>query len=153
RRPPLQGLRPGREPTARAKGAHGPAHGRVNERNETMAEDLKRTPLYEEHQRLGARLVDFAGYEMPVQYEGIVAEHEAVRTNAGLFDVSHMGQIIIRGGDALGLVQYVTTNDASKLEVGQAQYACLCQEDGAVIDDLLVYRFDDHYMLVANASN
>lgn len=118
-----------------------------------MAEDLKRTPLYEEHRRLGAKLVDFAGYEMPVQYQGIVAEHEAVRTAAGLFDVSHMGQVVVRGGDALGLVQHVTTNDASKLEVGQAQYACLCQEDGAVIDDLLVYRFDDHYMLVANASN
>lgn len=119
-----------------------------------MADDLKRTPLYEEHRRLDARMVSFAGYEMPVQYPaGIVAEHQAVRRKAGLFDVSHMGEFEVRGGDALGLVQYVTTNDASKLEVGQAQYSILCQEDGAAIDDCLVYRLADRYMIVVNAAN
>jgi aminomethyltransferase len=119
-----------------------------------MADELKRTPLYEEHQRLGAKLVPFAGYAMPVQYgTGIVAEHQAVRKAAGLFDVSHMGEIEIRGADALQLVQLVTTNDASKLEVGAAQYAVICQEDGAAIDDCLIYRFPDHFLLVVNASN
>jgi len=119
-----------------------------------MADDLKRTPLYEEHRRLGAKLVPFAGFEMPVQYSaGILAEHRAVRSHAGLFDVSHMGELEIRGGDALGLIQYVTTNDASRLEVGQAQYTVICQEDGGALDDCLVYRFDDHYMVVPNAAN
>jgi aminomethyltransferase len=119
-----------------------------------MSEELKRTPLYEEHKKLGARLVPFGGYEMPVQYAtGIVAEHLAVREAAGIFDVSHMGEIEIRGEDALALVQLVTTNDASKLEIGQAQYAAICQEDGCVIDDCLVYRFADRYLLVVNASN
>ncbi|HEX6940240.1 MAG TPA: glycine cleavage system aminomethyltransferase GcvT [Longimicrobiales bacterium] len=119
-----------------------------------MAGELKRTPLHDEHRRLGARMVAFAGYEMPVQYPtGIVAEHHAVRRNAGLFDVSHMGELEVRGGDALGLVQYVTTNDASRLEVGQAQYSVICQEDGAAIDDCLVYRCADRYMLVVNAAN
>ena len=119
-----------------------------------MADDLKRTPLYEEHRRLGAKLVPFAGFEMPVQYSaGILAEHRAVRNHAGLFDVSHMGELEISGGDALGLIQYVTTNDASRLEVGQAQYTVICQEDGGTLDDCLVYRFDDHYMVVPNASN
>jgi aminomethyltransferase len=115
---------------------------------------LKRTPLFEEHQRLGAKIVPFAGYEMPVQYPaGILAEHQAVRKAAGLFDVSHMGELEIRGGDALGFVQYVTTNDASKLVVGQAQYSAFCREDGGIIDDCIVYRFDDYYMIVVNASN
>lgn len=119
-----------------------------------MTDGLKRTPLYDEHKRLGARLVDFAGYEMPVQYgTGIVAEHNAVRQNAGIFDVSHMGEIEIRGPEALELVQLVTTNDASKLAPGQIQYTVICQEDGGAIDDCLVYRFDDHFLLVVNASN
>lgn len=118
-----------------------------------MADELKRTPLYEEHLRLGGRMVDFAGYEMPVQFEGIVAEHKAVREKAGLFDVSHMGEFVVRGPEALDFVQLVTTNDASKIDVGQAQYTVVCQEDGAAIDDCLVYRFDDHYMLVVNAGN
>lgn len=119
-----------------------------------MADELKRTPLYEEHRRLGGKIVPFAGYEMPVQYgTGIVAEHQAVREKAGLFDVSHMGEIEIRGNEALELIQLVTTNDASTLAVGQAQYTVLCQEDGGVIDDCLLYRFADHYMLVANAAN
>ncbi|MEX0907899.1 MAG: glycine cleavage system aminomethyltransferase GcvT [Gemmatimonadota bacterium] len=119
-----------------------------------MWTELKRTPLFEEHQQLGAKIVPFAGYEMPVQYPaGIIAEHQAVRRSAGLFDVSHMGELEVRGGDALGLVQHVTTNDASKLAVGQAQYSAFCREDGGMLDDCIVYRFPDHYMLVVNASN
>ncbi|HUF51494.1 MAG TPA: glycine cleavage system aminomethyltransferase GcvT [Longimicrobiales bacterium] len=115
---------------------------------------LKRTPLFEEHQRLGAKIVPFAGYEMPVQYPaGITAEHQAVRRSAGLFDVSHMGELEIRGPHALALVQHVTTNDAATLTVGQAQYSAFCRPDGGVIDDCIVYRFNDHYMIVVNASN
>jgi aminomethyltransferase len=116
--------------------------------------DLKQTPLHAEHVALNGKLVPFAGYEMPVQYpSGITAEHRAVRTAAGLFDVSHMGEFEVRGPQALDLVQHVTTNDASRLEVGQAQYSTLPAEDGTLLDDLLVYRFDDHYLLVVNASN
>ncbi|MGQ0560833.1 MAG: glycine cleavage system aminomethyltransferase GcvT [Gemmatimonadota bacterium] len=119
-----------------------------------MGEALKRTPLHGEHAAAGARLVPFAGYEMPVQYKtGIIAEHEAVRRRAGLFDVSHMGEIEVRGPQALDLVQHVTTNDASKLVVGQAQYSVMCREDGGCIDDCIVYRFEDVYMMVVNASN
>lgn len=119
-----------------------------------MQTALKRTPLHEEHRRLNAKLVPFAGYEMPVQYPaGILAEHQAVRERAGIFDVSHMGELEIRGGDALGFVQHVTTNDASRLAVGQAQYSAFCGNDGAMLDDCIVYRFDDHYMIVVNASN
>lgn len=119
-----------------------------------MAEALKRTPLYAEHVRLGAKLVSFAGYDMPVQYEtGIVAEHEAVRRRAGLFDVSHMGELEVRGDDPLGFVQFVTTNDASRLAVGQAQYTVICQEDGAALDDCLVYRRPDDVLIVVNADN
>ena len=119
-----------------------------------MAEPLRQTPLHKEHIRAGAKMVPFAGYEMPVQYpSGILAEHRAVRERAGLFDVSHMGELIVRGGRALEFVQHVTTNDASKLQVGQAQYSVLCDEQGAALDDCLVYRFADHYMIVVNASN
>lgn len=119
-----------------------------------MADELKRTPLYEEHAAAGAKLVPFAGYEMPVQYRsGILAEHQAVRLRAGLFDVSHMGEIYIRGPQALDLIQSVTTNDASTLVVGQAQYSVMCREDGGCIDDCIVYRFEDVYMIVVNASN
>jgi aminomethyltransferase len=118
------------------------------------SQTLQRTPLHAEHLRLGAKLVPFAGYEMPVQYpSGITAEHNAVRNAAGLFDVSHMGEFIVRGPRMLDFVQYVTTNDASKLEVGQAQYGTMVNERGMVIDDLLVYRFPDHYMLVVNGAN
>ena len=118
------------------------------------ATTLQRTPLHAEHQRLGAKLVPFAGFEMPVQYPaGITAEHNAVRTAAGLFDVSHMGEFEVRGERALDFVQHVTTNDASKLEVGQAQYSTFVNERGGVVDDLLVYRFADRYMLVVNGAN
>ena len=119
-----------------------------------MTEKLKRTPVYDAHVRAGAKLVPFAGYEMPVQYPaGIIAEHKTVRERVGLFDVSHMGELDVRGGDALGFIQYLTTNDASRLAIGQAQYSAICNEDGGVIDDCIVYRFDDHYMVVVNASN
>jgi len=119
-----------------------------------VPEELKKTPLHEEHVRLGGKMVPFAGYEMPVQYAtGITAEHRAVRERAGMFDVSHMGEFEVRGADALALVQRVAVNDASAMEVGQAQYSALCREDGGILDDLIVYRFDRHYMLVVNASN
>ncbi len=119
-----------------------------------MNAPLKRTPLYEEHAALGAKIVPFAGFEMPVQYPtGITAEHKAVREAAGLFDVSHMGEFILRGPQALDLVQRVTVNDASKMDVGQAQYSAMCYPHGGVVDDLIVYRFQDHWMLVVNASN
>lgn len=115
---------------------------------------LKRTPLHDEHVRLGAKMVPFAGFEMPVQYPtGIVAEHRAVREGVGMFDVSHMGELEISGPQALDWVQHVVSNDASKIEVGQAQYAALCDERGGVIDDCITYRFDDRYMIVVNASN
>ena len=119
-----------------------------------MGEALKRTPLYEAHLRLQGKMVAFAGFEMPVQYPtGITAEHRAVRSAAGLFDVSHMGEFAIRGPQALDLVQWLTVNDASRLAEGQAQYSAMCRETGGVVDDLLVYRFPDHFMLVVNASN
>ncbi|HET7275685.1 MAG TPA: glycine cleavage system aminomethyltransferase GcvT [Longimicrobiaceae bacterium] len=114
----------------------------------------KRTPLFDEHLALGAKMVPFAGFEMPIQYPaGITAEHNAVRTAAGLFDVSHMGEIEVRGREALDFLQYVTTNDLAKVEVGQAQYSTLPKPDGTLLDDLLIYRFPDRYLLVVNASN
>ena len=117
------------------------------------AQALRRTPLYEEHKALGARLVDFAGWEMPVQYEGIKAEHEAVRTAAGLFDVSHMGEVVIRGPQAEEAVQRLVTRDVSRLSVGQAGYAAVCYESGGTVDDVLVYRTPDDFLIVVNASN
>lgn len=119
-----------------------------------MTEELRRTPLHAEHVELKGKLVPFAGYEMPVQYpSGITAEHHAVRRAAGLFDVSHMGEVEVWGDRALDFIQAVTTNDASRIEVGQAQYSTLPNERGTLLDDLLVYRFPDHYLLVVNASN
>ena len=103
--------------------------------------------------RLGAKLVPFAGHQMPVHYpSGITTEHRAVRERAGIFDVSHMGEIELSGPDALRLVQRLTTNDASRLEIGQAQYSALCNEDGGILDDLIVYRLEDSYLMVVNAS-
>jgi aminomethyltransferase len=113
---------------------------------------LKRTPLYDSHISIGARMVEFAGWDMPVQYSGHVNEHMAVRDAAGLFDVSHMGEIEIRGHDALALVQRITTNDASKLQDNQVQYSALLNDEGGILDDLLVYRLNQEYfMLVVNA--
>jgi len=118
------------------------------------ASPLRRTALYDRHVALKARIVPFAGWEMPVEYSGISDEHMAVRTRAGLFDVSHMGQLEIAGADAVPAVQRITSNDAAKLNVGQAHYSALMLPNGAFVDDLLVYRFaPDHYLLVVNASN
>ncbi|HEY7543922.1 MAG TPA: glycine cleavage system aminomethyltransferase GcvT [Blastocatellia bacterium] len=115
---------------------------------------LKRTPLYESHTAIGAKIVDFAGWEMPVQYSGPIPEHMAVREAAGLFDVSHMGEIEIIGADALKMVQRITTNDASKLDDNQVQYSILTNEQGGVIDDLMVYRINaEYFLLVVNAAN
>ena len=120
----------------------------------TTPADVRRTPLFEEHRRLGAKLVPFAGWEMPVEYSGIVAEHLAVRTRAGLFDVSHMGEILVAGPRALDLVQHVTSNNAARLKYGQAQYSGLMTADGTFVDDLLVHKLaDDEYLLVVNAAN
>jgi aminomethyltransferase len=115
---------------------------------------LKKTPLHARHRALGARMVEFGGWDMPVEYSGIVDEHMAVRTRAGLFDVSHMGEIEIAGADALKAVQHITTNDASRLSINQAQYSALTTSAGTFVDDVLTYRLaDDHFMLVVNASN
>ena len=116
--------------------------------------DLKRTPLYEQHKKAGGRIVPFAGWEMPVQYTGITDEHQAVRTAAGLFDVSHMGELEMSGQYAAQVVDYLITNDASKLAVGQALYTCACNEKGTVLDDLIVYRAGEQsFLIVCNASN
>src|SRR5947209_9151615 len=121
---------------------------------EMAATSLKRTPLYDEHRALDARLVEFSGWEMPVQYSSILEEHRAVRTRAGLFDVSHMGEFGVEGPDALAYLQYLVPNDVSKLAIHQALYTTLCLPNGNVIDDLLIYRLADmHYMLVVNAAN
>ena len=115
---------------------------------------LKRTPLYEAHVEAGAKLVDFAGWEMPVQYDGIKAEHLRVRQACGVFDVSHMGEIETEGPQAADLLQRLLSNDVSKIQVGGAQYSCLCREDGGVLDDLFTYRIgDERYLTVTNAAN
>ncbi|MET3978155.1 aminomethyltransferase [Mucilaginibacter sp. UYP25] len=115
---------------------------------------MKNTALTQIHTNLGAKMVPFAGYNMPVQYVGINAEHDTVRKSVGVFDVSHMGEFILKGEKALDLIQRVTSNDASKLYDSKVQYSCLPNEDGGIVDDLLVYRMDEKtYMLVVNASN
>lgn len=116
--------------------------------------DLKRTALNDVHRKLGAKMVPFAGFDMPVYYKGIVAEHNAVRSGVGLFDVSHMGEVFVTGPKALEYVQKITVNDASRLEYGQAQYSAMCKPDGGIVDDLLVYHMGpDRYMLVINGAN
>ncbi len=115
---------------------------------------LRRTPLYEQHAELGAKLVPFAGWEMPVTYEGIREEHSAVRTHAGMFDVSHMGEVEVEGPGALAFLQRVLSNDVAAIEVGGAQYSCLCNEEGGVLDDLFTYRLGgDRYLIVTNSAN
>lgn len=116
---------------------------------------MKNTPFTEKHIQLGAKMAAFAGYNMPISYSGINDEHAAVRKNAGVFDVSHMGEFILKGENALDLIQRVTSNDASKLKNGQAQYSCLPNNEGGIVDDLLVYCIEENkvYMLVVNASN
>ena len=122
---------------------------------------MKKTALYDKHVALGAKIVPFAGYEMPVSYAGIIEEHNSVRNALGVFDVSHMGEFIVKGTQALDLIQKVTSNDVSKLEIGDVQYSCLPNDKGGIVDDLLVYRLSEDncsageraYMLVVNASN
>jgi aminomethyltransferase len=115
---------------------------------------MKNTALTHIHESLGAKMLPFAGYNMPILYEGVNAEHETVRTGVGVFDVSHMGEFLLSGEKALDLIQKVTSNDASKITIGQAQYSCLPNNDGGIVDDLLVYRIkENEYLLVVNASN
>lgn len=115
---------------------------------------LLRTPLYEKHVSQGAKIVDFAGFEMPIQYTSILQEHEAVRSNVGMFDVSHMGEILVRGPQATAYLEHVCTNTVSTLQLGQVRYSFLCYENGTVVDDVLIYRFEEElYCLVVNASN
>jgi aminomethyltransferase len=115
---------------------------------------MKNTALHHIHESLGAKMLPFAGYNMPITYEGVNAEHETVRTAVGVFDVSHMGEFLLTGEHALALIQKVTSNDASTLTIGRAQYSCLPNIDGGIVDDLIVYRMkEDQYLLVVNASN
>ena len=115
---------------------------------------MKNIALHSTHEKLDAKMVPFAGYMMPVQYEGVTAEHLTVRASVGVFDVSHMGEFIVHGKNALALIQKVTSNDASKLEVGDAQYSCFPDEKNGIVDDLLCYKIkEDEYLLVVNASN
>ena len=115
---------------------------------------LRKTPLFEEHKKCGAKLVDFAGFEMPVQYQGIIAEHNAVRKNIGVFDVSHMGEFIVSGKDALSYLNYLVPNNIEKIEQpGKGLYTQLCNETGGTVDDLIVYRLDQEFLVVVNASN
>jgi aminomethyltransferase len=115
---------------------------------------MKKTTFNSIHKNLGAKMVEFAGYEMPIQYSSIIAEHKAVRNSVGVFDVSHMGEVFISGDKALDFVQWITINDASKLFPGRVQYSAMCYPDGGMVDDLLVYRLaDNEFLLVINASN
>ncbi|WP_399632613.1 glycine cleavage system aminomethyltransferase GcvT [Sporosarcina sp. SG10008] len=119
-----------------------------------MSESLKRTVLFDSYAEYGGKTIDFGGWELPVQFSSIKAEHEAVRTKAGLFDVSHMGEVLVTGEGALLYLQKMVTNDVSKLKDGQAQYTAMCYESGGTVDDLLIYkRGDNNYLLVVNASN
>ncbi|GAB5410643.1 MAG: hypothetical protein BalsKO_30080 [Balneolaceae bacterium] len=116
---------------------------------------VQKTPFHSIHQEIGGKLVEFAGFDMPVQYKGIKVEHAAVRNAVGVFDVSHMGEFFISGPEALDLIQKVTVNDVSKLVPGKAQYSCMCYEDGGIVDDLIVYKLfeENQFILVVNASN
>ena len=115
---------------------------------------MRRTPLYDAHRALGGRMVDFAGWEMPVQYSGIIDEHIAVRTRAGLFDVSHMGEVAVRGGGALAACQQVTANDVARLADGQAQYTLLLTPAGGIVDDVIIHRrAADDFLFCVNAAN
>ncbi|MDO4585680.1 MAG: glycine cleavage system aminomethyltransferase GcvT [Planctomycetia bacterium] len=115
---------------------------------------LKRTPLYEKHLEYKGRIIDFGGWELPVQYEGILKEHQMVRQKAGLFDVSHMGEILVRGNDAEKFIQYLVTNDVTKIQPKQAQYSPICYQNGGCVDDLIVYKYSNNeYFIVVNAAN
>ena len=122
--------------------------------SDAEAGTLRRTPLHDLHIELGARMVPFAGYEMPVQYASIIEEHRTVRSAVGLFDLSHMGEIDVRGEEAVAFLRYAVVSDPGTLEVGQAQYSMVCEPDGGIIDDLILYRLDDdHFLVVCNAAN
>lgn len=119
-----------------------------------MSENLKKTPLNQKHYDLGAKMVDFEGWDMPVQYLGILEEHKAVRTKCGLFDISHMGELLVRGADATGYINYLISSDISSMKAGQIKYGVLMMPTGKAVDDLLVYKYDDEkYLIVVNASN
>ncbi len=118
-----------------------------------MTQTLKRTPLYDRHVAMGARMVEFGGWEMPVQYTGIVDEHSAVRNAAGLFDISHMGEVEVKGPDALAFLQHVASYDVAQIGEGLANYALLCRPDAGIVDDIFIYNLPDGYMVVVNASN
>ncbi|MBS4199649.1 glycine cleavage system aminomethyltransferase GcvT [Bacillus sp. FJAT-49732] len=116
--------------------------------------ELKKTPLYPLYKELGAKTIDFGGWDLPVQFSSIKEEHEAVRTKAGIFDVSHMGEVSVKGKDSLAFLQKMMTNDVSKLQIGSAQYTAMCYEDGGVVDDLLIYKLaEEDFLLVVNAAN
>ncbi len=115
--------------------------------------DFYKTSLYNNHEELGAKLIPFSGFLMPLQYSGIIEEHKHVRTKVGVFDVSHMGEFIVRGENAKKFLQKVTTNDIELLKVGKAQYTAICNEDGGILDDFVIYNLSDYYMLVINAAN
>src|ERR1700744_1451783 len=127
----------------------------INHKFAAQKQYMHSTPFTHLHQALGAKMAEFAGYNMPISYSGINDEHQTVRTNAGVFDVSHMGEFIIKGEHALDLIQRVTTNDAAKLTVGKAQYSALTNDEGGIVDDLIVYCLEENkaYMLVVNAAN
>src|SRR5436190_17461356 len=119
-----------------------------------MSATLLYTPLHDRHVELGARMVPFAGWEMPVQYEGVIPEHKAVRTDAGVFDVSHMGELDVEGPRAPDVLQAMLSNDLGRISTGEAQYTLLTNEHGGILDDLIAYRLDDfRYLLIVNASN
>ena len=119
-----------------------------------MSNELKRTPLFDSYSKYGGKTIDFGGWELPVQFSSIKEEHDAVRNRAGLFDVSHMGEIFVEGADSLHFLQKLLTNDVSKIAIGGAQYSAMCYENGGVVDDLLTYRLDENqYLLCVNASN
>ena len=119
-----------------------------------LANTLKKTALYEEHKRLGGRLIDFGGWELPVQYSGVMDEHLACRASAGLFDVSHMGEVHVEGPESEKFLNYLVTNNVSKIAVGQAQYTAMCNENGGIVDDLVIYRrASDRFLVVVNSSN
>ncbi len=113
----------------------------------------KKTPFYKIHLDNKAKMVEFAGYWMPIQFKGIMEEHRRVRSTVGLFDITHMGEFEVRGKDSLAFLQKMTTNDVSKLSDYQVQYSCMCYDDGGIVDDLLVYRLPDRFFLVVNAAN
>ena len=120
----------------------------------TTETTLNQTPLYDAHLKYGGKVIDFGGWALPVQYSGIIEEHEAVRNNAGLFDVSHMGEVMVEGKDAESYINYLVSNDVTKVKINQAQYSVLCYPDGVAVDDLLVYKLaEEKYLVVVNASN